>query len=71
MRCNKIQPDHFVDVNKMIVSQKDKKMDWCPYCKKYTELCMRKMQVIKKMLLIYHCAGCGKFVKTEEIVGVN
>ncbi|MEW6088304.1 MAG: hypothetical protein AB1498_08370 [bacterium] len=52
---------------------KGQKMDWCPYCKKYTELQMRKieMQVIKKILLIYHCAGCGKFVKTEEKNDVN
>ncbi|MDD5773216.1 MAG: hypothetical protein PHX78_07095 [bacterium] len=46
-------------------------MDWCPYCKKYTESHMRKMQAIKKILLIYHCAGCGKFVKTEEKIDAN
>ena len=51
----------------------NKKMDWCPHCKKCTELRTEKMemQAIKKTLLIYHCAGCGKFIKTEEKIDAN
>lgn len=48
-------------------------MDWCPYCKKCAELRIEKIEMhpIKKTLLIYHCAGCGKFVKTEEKIDMN
>jgi len=45
-------------------------MEWCPYCKKYTESHMEKieMHVIKKIFLTYHCLSCNNFIKTEEMV---
>ena len=45
-------------------------MEWCPYCKKYTESHIEKieMHVIKKIFLTYHCLSCNNFIKTEEMV---
>lgn len=45
-------------------------MEWCSYCKKYTESRIEKIEIhaIKKIFLTYHCLSCNTFIKTEEMV---